>query len=106
MARATLDKFAEVSPNLAEGFRALHSGSVRAVPLSHETIELVAVATLAATQQQGSLRVHLLRLLAAANVEPAAIRHAIVATLGAATTAAPVIEALDLVEELIQEGER
>jgi alkylhydroperoxidase/carboxymuconolactone decarboxylase family protein YurZ len=105
VARRTLDKLADVSPDLAEGFRALRSGAMRAGPLPHETIELVVVATLAATQQHGSLNVHLRRLLAA-DVDPAAIRHAIVATLGAAATVAPVIEALDILEELTQEGER
>lgn len=100
-----MDKLTEVSPDLAEGFRRLREGAAAAGPLPHETVELIVIGSLVATRQHNSLRVHLRRLLAA-GVDPKALRHGIVATLGAAATLTATIEALDLLEAVLEEPGR
>jgi len=95
-----MDKLAEISPDLAAGFKTLRAGALNAGPLPHETVELIVVGALAATRQHNSLRVHLRRLLET-GVDVAAIRQAIVATLGAAATLTETIEALDIVESVV-----
>ena len=104
MAKKTpLDALGEISPDLAEGFRTLRAGVFTAGPLEHETVELIVVGALAATRQHGSLRVHLRRLVAS-GVDVAAIRQAIVATLGAAATLTETVEALEIVESVAAEA--
>lgn len=100
MAQTSMDKLARVSPDLAEGFRALRAAAESAGPLSEEVVELIIVASLAATRQHDSLRVHLRRLLSA-GVDPAAIRHSLVVGIGASTTVTTTSEALDVLDSQI-----
>lgn len=100
MPTTTLDKLSAVSPNLAEGFRVLRMAAADAGPLPHETVELILVASLAATRQHDSLRVHLRRLVDA-GVGQDAIRHCLVVGLGASSTVTSTCEALDLFEDEI-----
>ena len=69
-------------------------------PLGLEVVELVVVGALAATRQHDALRVHLRRLLEL-KTDVAAIRQALVAPLGAASTLTETIEALDVLEALL-----
>jgi alkylhydroperoxidase/carboxymuconolactone decarboxylase family protein YurZ len=103
MAKTPLDALGEISPDLAEGFRTLRAGVFTAGPLAHETVELIVVGALAATRQHRSLRVHLRRLMAS-GVDVAAVRQAIVATLGAAATLSETVEALEIVESVVAEA--
>jgi alkylhydroperoxidase/carboxymuconolactone decarboxylase family protein YurZ len=100
-----MDKLAELAPGLSDGFKTMRDGVFAAGPLSRHTIELIVVASLVATRGHQSLRVHVRRLLAD-GVDPAELRQAVVATLGASATLAEVIEALDIVESEIAQRDR
>jgi alkylhydroperoxidase/carboxymuconolactone decarboxylase family protein YurZ len=100
MAATPMQKLNAVSPEIAGGFKQLRDGVLECGPLDVETVELVVVGALAATRQHDALRVHLLRLLEL-DANPTAIRQALVAPFGAASTLTETVEALDLLEELL-----
>lgn len=101
MPRTPLDKLREVSSNLAEGFEQLRKGALEGGPLTNDVAELIIVGALTATRQHGALRVHIRRLFRM-GVSPEAIRHAIVAPFAAASTLTETIEALDILQELVE----
>ena len=103
--RTPMDKLAELAPGLSDGFKAMRDGVFAAGPLSRHTVELIVIASLVATRGHQSLRVHVRRLLVE-DADPAELRQAVVATLGASATLAEVIEALDIVESEIAQTDR
>lgn len=96
-----LDKLDAVLPDLADGFRSIRREALTAGPLANETVELIVVATLAATNRRGPLRVHINRLLDM-GVEPAAIRHALAASFGAATTLTETVDGLGVLADCVE----
>lgn len=98
-----LEKLAEVSPTVADGFKTLREG-VFDGPLDKAQVELIVVGSLAATGEHGALRVHAKRLLAM-DVPIEAIRQAIVCSLAAASTLSTTVEALDIVASMDAQGE-
>jgi alkylhydroperoxidase/carboxymuconolactone decarboxylase family protein YurZ len=101
MPGSPMQKLQAISPDIANGFKQLRHGVLESGPLDVETVELVVVGALTATRQHDALRVHLLRLLEL-KTDVAAIRQALVAPFGAASTLTETIEALDLLEELLE----
>lgn len=93
-----LDKLDAVLPDLADGFRRIRREALTAGPLTNETVELIVVATLAATNRHGPLRVHIKRLLDL-GVEHAAIAHALAASFGAATTLTETVDGLSVLAD-------
>jgi alkylhydroperoxidase/carboxymuconolactone decarboxylase family protein YurZ len=98
-----LDKLTEVSPDIADGFKKMRKGVLGGGPLTEDVVELIVVGALSATRQLEALDVHLRRLMAM-DVEPAAVRQALVAPLGAASTLTETVEGLDLYERLLGES--
>jgi alkylhydroperoxidase/carboxymuconolactone decarboxylase family protein YurZ len=101
MPKTPIQKLQSVSAEIADGFKQLRDGVLASGPLDLATVELVVVGALAATRQHGALRVHLRRLLEL-DTDLAAIRQALVAPFGAASTLTATIEALDLLDELVE----
>ena len=97
-----LGKLAAVMPDLADGFRHIRREALKAGPLTNETVELIVVAGLAATHRLDALRVHITRLLDM-GAERAAIAHALVACLGAATTLTETVDGLAVLAECLEE---
>lgn len=86
------------SPAAADAFQALRV-AVESGVLDEATVELILVATLAATRQWSSFAVHAKRALKI-GVPPEALQHAVVSTLAAGALFNDVVEALRTIERL------
>jgi len=91
-----VDYVKQFNEQAAEAFQALRKAAV-AGPLDESTYELIVIATLAATGEEGSFKVHARRLLNL-NVSIEAVRQAVLTTLGASTTFSQVVSALHWIE--------
>lgn len=105
MAVTELSRLAEVVPEVANAFRQLRGSVLDSGPLGKDTVELIVVATLACTGRHGALRVHIKRLLDM-GVDRATISHALVASLGAATTLTETVDGLAVLAECAQGGDK
>lgn len=100
MAKSSVAKLADVSPDLADAFRSIRKAANAAGPLSLEHVEYAVVSALAVTRQHDALRAHLKKLLEL-GVEVPAIKHLLVAPIGAAGTLLETAEALDILDEVV-----
>lgn len=98
MTMTELDTLTAAAPGVAEGFGILRKNVLNCGPLTPEIVELVVVGALAATGQEGALRVHVRRLVQM-DVDVARIRQALVAPLGAASTLTETAQALRILNE-------
>ncbi|HTJ95704.1 MAG TPA: carboxymuconolactone decarboxylase family protein [Pararobbsia sp.] len=87
-----------INPAAADAFVALRHAAA-AGPLDEHMCELVVLGTLAVTGQEGSFKVHAKRVIATGG-DPAAIRQAVLATLGATTTFSQVVTALKWIDDV------
>ncbi|HEY4295618.1 MAG TPA: carboxymuconolactone decarboxylase family protein [Paraburkholderia sp.] len=87
-----------VNSSAADAFVALRRAAGTG-PLDEVTCELVVLGTLAVTGQEGSFKVHAKRVLATGG-DPAAIRQAVLVTLGATATFSQVVTALKWVDDV------
>jgi alkylhydroperoxidase/carboxymuconolactone decarboxylase family protein YurZ len=90
------------SPDAGVAFRALRDALLAAGPLDKTTCELVVIAGLATAGYEDSFKIHSRRLLDA-EVPSAALRHAVLVTLAATSTAFQVARALQWLDELDEE---
>ncbi len=92
-----------VDPATADAFLALRGAVAAAGPLDANTLELITLAGLATARNEGSFKTHARRLLGAGG-DAAAIRQAVLVTLGASTTFAQVIEGLEWLDSVLAEN--
>ncbi len=99
---APLDYLKHFSSATGEAFQALRKAVLAAGPLDANTCELIALGGLVTAQSEQSFKTHARRLLRAG--EPgAALRQAVLVTLGSSTAFGQVIAGLKWVEQLEQE---
>ena len=100
MARKTSVEYLRgIHPPAAEAFQALRAAVVSSGPLDGHTVELIVLAGLVTAGSERSFRTHATRLLRD-GVDPAAIRQAVMVTLGASASFNQVIAALEWVDDL------
>ena len=102
LARPPSEYLLRESADVGAAFRALRNGLLASGPLDAATCELIVVAGLATAGFEDSFKIHATRLLES-DTPAAAIRHAVMVTLGASSTVFQVARALQWVDEL--EGE-
>jgi alkylhydroperoxidase/carboxymuconolactone decarboxylase family protein YurZ len=100
---APLDYLKHFSSATGEAFQSLRKAVMAAGPLDAHTCELIALGGLVTSGSEGSFKTHARRLLRD-GVAGAALRQAVLVTLGASTTFSQVIDGLKWVEQLEREG--
>ncbi len=98
-----LDYLKHFSGDAGNAFQALRKGVMAAGPLDAHTFELISLGGLVTSGGEQSFRTHGRRLLRD-GVPAAALRQAVLVTLGASTTFNQVIEGLKWIEQLEQVG--
>jgi alkylhydroperoxidase/carboxymuconolactone decarboxylase family protein YurZ len=102
-ALAPLDYLKQISAETGNTFQALRKAVVAAGPLDAQTCELIALGGLVTCGSEPSFKTHARRLLRS-GVAGAALRHAVLVTLGASTTFNQVVDGLKWIEQLEQES--
>jgi alkylhydroperoxidase/carboxymuconolactone decarboxylase family protein YurZ len=97
-----VDYVRQYNPALAESFGGLRQAAVSG-PLSEESYELIVVAALVTTRDEGSFKVHV-RRLRNMGTAPEAMRQAVTATLAASSTFGQVVGALRWIDDVLAEG--
>ncbi|KAB2881626.1 MAG: hypothetical protein F9K38_09705 [Pseudorhodoplanes sp.] len=88
-----------VNKEAGESFRAMRQAVMSAGPLDGRTCELIVLSSLASTGLELSFKVHALKARKA-GIDKAALQHAVLVTLGAATVIMRITEALRWLEEV------
>lgn len=101
-AMSPLDYLKHFSADTGNAFQALRKSVVAAGPLDAHTCELIALGGLVTSGSEQSFKTHGRRLLRD-GVTAAALRQAVLVTLGASTTFNQAIDGLKWVEQLEQE---
>jgi alkylhydroperoxidase/carboxymuconolactone decarboxylase family protein YurZ len=102
-ALAPLDYLKQISSESANAFQALRKAVLGSGPLDAHTCELIALGGLVTSGSEQSFKTHARRLLKG-GVPAAALRQAVLVTLGASTTFSQVIDGLKWVGQLEREG--
>lgn len=97
-----IDYLKQFSPETGTAFQALRAAVVAAGPLDSHTCELISLGGLVTAGSQESFKVHARRLLKA-GVPAAALRQAVLVTLGAATTFAQTLDGLRWIDAVLEE---
>ena len=100
---SAMEQVRGVAPASADAFKALRAALVEAGPLDRHTVELIVLGGLVGAGGARSFRTHALRLLDD-GVDPAALRHAVLVTLGASATLDQVAAALAWIGDLVAEA--
>lgn len=98
-----LDYLKEISSETGNAFQALRKAVMAAGPLDAHTCELIALGALVTSQGEQSFKTHARRLLRA-GVPLAALRQAVLVTLGASTTLNQTLNGLRWIDQAQQES--
>lgn len=103
MARKTaVETVRGVHAESAEAFQKLRAAVVKSGPLDAHTVELIVLGGLVTAGSERSFRTHALRLLKD-EVDPAALRQAVLVTLGASASFNQVVSALEWTDDLLSQ---
>ncbi len=102
-ALSPLDYLKSISGPAGDAFQSLRKAVLAAGPLDAHTCELIALGGLVTSGSEQSFKTHARRLLRD-GVAGAALRQAVLVTLGASTTFNQVIDGLKWVEQLERES--
>ena len=94
---------AQHSEDTQKAFQAMRKAVMAAGPLDHNTCELIVLGAFATARVEMGFKVHAKRLLAD-GVDIAAIRQAVMVTLGATTAFNVCIEAMRWIDEAAADG--
>jgi 4-carboxymuconolactone decarboxylase len=100
MAKTPVEYLRGIHAPSAEAFQALRKAVVASGPLDGRTVELIVLAGLVTAGSERSFRTHATRLLKD-GVDPAAIRQAVLVTLGASASFNQVVTSLEWVDDLV-----
>ena len=93
------DRLAEISPEVARSFLALRASAENHSTLSKREQELILLAGLAATRNEGGFRVHTLRAFHEAGISRAELEQAVLFMLGTSLGLVPTVEALSWLDD-------
>ena len=99
---SAMDQVRGVAPAPADAFKTLRAALVNAGPLDRHTVELIVLGGLVTTGGARSFRTHALRLLDD-GMDPSALQHAVLVTLGASSTLDQVATALAWIDDLVSD---
>lgn len=99
---APLDYLKQISLEAGNAFQALRKAVLGSGPLDTHTCELIALGGLVTAGSEQSFKTHARRLLRD-DVPAAALRQAVLVTLGASTTFSQAIDGLKWIEQLERE---
>jgi alkylhydroperoxidase/carboxymuconolactone decarboxylase family protein YurZ len=97
-----LDYLTQISSETASAFQALRKAVMTAGPLDAHTCELIALGGLVTSGSEQSFKTHARRLLRT-GVAVAALRQAVLVTLGASTTFNQALNGLRWIDQVLQE---
>ena len=92
------DFLREVAPEVADSFKSLRIAVANAGPLDYKTCELILLASFATVGYEVAVKIHAIRIMRM-GVPKAALRQAVLFTLGATTTLMKVTQALKWIDE-------
>jgi len=98
-----VEKMAAVSADTARAFQDLRKAVLASGPLDNHTCELIVLGAMVTAGHETSFKTHARRLLKE-DVDPAALRQAVLVTFGATTSFTEVSAGLRWVEEVVAEG--
>src|SRR5213082_1343732 len=92
------DFLREVAPEVADHFKSLRASVATTGPLDYKTCELILLASFATVGYEVAVKIHAIRILRM-GVPKAALRQAVLFTLGATTTLMMVTQALRWIDD-------
>ena len=98
-----LDYLKSIDADSGDAFRVLRQAVAKSGPLDPKTVELIVLGGLVTAGNKRSFGTHAKRLIQE-KVPAAALRQAVLVTLGASTNFNQVLNALEWVDEIVAEG--
>jgi alkylhydroperoxidase/carboxymuconolactone decarboxylase family protein YurZ len=103
--QSAIDYVRGIHAGTADAFQKLRAAAVSSGPLDPHTVELIVLAGLVTAGSERSFRTHAMRLIKD-DIDPAALRQAVLVTLGASASFNQVVAALEWIDDLLAQPGR